>query len=54
MNLTALLATALFGLAIGAVTLMMISDDSLTCKATGKYQSRGGPNVQFATTAVAA
>ena len=41
MNLTALLATALFGLAIGTVTLVMISGDSLKGKATGSAKAAG-------------
>ena len=41
MNLTALLAAALFGLAIGTVTLVMISGDSLNGKAAGSAQAAG-------------
>ena len=41
MNLTALLAAALFGLAISTVRLVMISGDSLKGKATGSAKAAG-------------
>ena len=41
MNPTALLAAALFGLAISTVTLVMISGDSLKGKAAGSAKAAG-------------
>ena len=41
MNLTALLAAALFGLAIGTVTLVMIPGDSPKGKAAGSTKAAG-------------